>query len=357
MAFSWRNSSDRAAAVGATRGDSVRCSIATPAERSMRRHIRAARGIHDASEHRPSPTCRVTTGTGLRNDDVRRRPSRSSSLARIARRRKRLPGCYGYDTVLWCPPGVVLIDAGDERARDPRGAVLFDFGGTLDADGVRWSIRFHAAYASGGGRLGIEAFDPLFSLSDRRLETHTGIRALGLRGMIEAQVAILCTLLPDGSEMDLHGITDRVHSGTLAVIARNRPILAALRTRYRLGVVSNFTGNLVPCLEEVAMADLFDVVTDSGVLGATKPDLLPFTTTLDALGVPPTRAWMVGDNFQADIRPAQRLGMRTVWLAPADRALPAGDPPTARIASLADLPAALETSLDPTVTGRERCMA
>ncbi len=235
--------------------------------------------------------------------------------------------------------------------------MLFDFGGTLDADGVRWSVRFHAAYASGGGRLSFEAFDPLFSLSDRRLETHTGIRALGLRGMIEAQAAILCTLLPDGSAMDVRGIADRVHGDAVAVIARNRPILAALRTRYRLGVVSNFTGNLLPCLEEVGIADLFDVVTDSGVLGTTKPDPLPFTTTLEALGVPPDRAWMVGDNFQADIRPAQQLGMRTAWLAMADRTLPPGDPPTARLESLAQLAAVLETAVASTHAGRQQCMA
>ena len=151
--------------------------------------------------------------------------------------------------------------------------------------------------------------------------------------------------------MDVHAITDRVYGDAVAVIARNRPILAALRSGYRLGVVSNFTGNLVPCLEEVAMADLFDVVTDSGVLGITKPELLPFTTTLEQLGVSPDRAWMVGDNFQADVRPAQRLGMRTVWLAPADRELPAGDPPTARIGSLAQLPAVLETALATAQTG------
>jgi HAD superfamily hydrolase (TIGR01509 family) len=184
---------------------------------------------------------------------------------------------------------------------------------------------------------------------------HTGIRALGLRGMIEAQVAILYTLLPDGSAMDVRGMTERIHGDALVVIARNRPILAALRRRYQLGVVSNFTGNLRPCLEEVAMADLFDVVTDSGILGTAKPDPLPFTTTLETMGVPPGRAWMVGDNFQADIRPAQQLGMRTAWLAPADRALPAGEPPTARIESLTDLPAVLETGADQTRPGRQRC--
>jgi len=252
---------------------------------------------------------------------------------------------------------VVLVDAHDELARDPRGAVLFDFGGTLDADGVRWSVRFHAAYARGGGRLDFGAFDPVFGLSDRRLEGLPGIRGLGLRGMIEAQVAILRTLLPDGPAMDVNDITEEVHGDALRVVARNRGILSGLRGRYRLAVVSNFTGNLAVCLHELALADLFEVVTDSAVLGAAKPDTRPFTETLAALDVPAGRAWMVGDNLQADIRPAQLLGMRTVWLVPTGRQDPVESPPTARIESLAQLPGILESAADPVRTERQPCTA
>ena len=41
--------------------------------------------------------------------------------------------------------------------------ILFDFGGTLDADGTRWSVRFHEAYRRAGGRLVLERFEPLSS--------------------------------------------------------------------------------------------------------------------------------------------------------------------------------------------------
>jgi FMN phosphatase YigB (HAD superfamily) len=252
---------------------------------------------------------------------------------------------------------VVLVDALAELARDPRGAVLFDFGGTLDADGVRWSARFFAAYADGGGRLDFATFDPLFGLSDRRLEVLPDIRRLGLRHMILAQVEVLSALLPDGRTMDVERIAERVHTETLGIVARNRPILETLRRSYRLAIVSNFTGNLGVCLEELALADSFDVVTDSAVLGAAKPDVRPFTVTLAALDVSAERSWMVGDNFNADIRPAQSLGMRTVWLAPADRPDPADPPPTARIESLAQLPAVLQSAEARARTGREPCTA
>jgi len=126
-------------------------------------------------------------------------------------------------------------------------------------------------------------------------------------------------------------------------VARNRPILERLARRYRLGVVSNFTGNLRPCLEELGLARFFAVLSDSAVLGWSKPDPRIFAHTLATLQALPQRAWMVGDNFEADIRGAAGLGLRTCWLAPADRAPPEDElVPTARISRLPDVERVLE---------------
>src|SRR5438093_12041277 len=46
---------------------------------------------------------------------------------------------------------------------------------------------------------------------------------------------------------------------------------------------------------------------------------------------------MVGDNFEVDITAAAGLGMSTCWLAPPERAQPAGPRPTARITSLPEI--------------------
>lgn len=54
-----------------------------------------------------------------------------------------------------------------------RGLVLFDFGGTLDADGARWSVRFHSAYRAAGGVEPFAAFEAAFRASDRALERRT----------------------------------------------------------------------------------------------------------------------------------------------------------------------------------------
>jgi HAD superfamily hydrolase (TIGR01509 family) len=222
--------------------------------------------------------------------------------------------------------------------------ILFDFGGTLDADGTRWSIRFHAAYLAAGGSLPFPAFEARFRESDRQLAAAPRIQDLGFRATLELQSALLSRLLAQaGERVDPAVLAEPVHAAALSVIERNRPVLADLATRSRLGVVSNFTGNLERCLAEVGLLELFDIVADSGAVGIAKPDPRLFEVALAGLGATPASAWMVGDNPAADLVPAGALGMKTCWLTvPGDhRPLPAGIP-TARITALPQLPSALD---------------
>jgi putative hydrolase of the HAD superfamily len=220
--------------------------------------------------------------------------------------------------------------------------VLFDFGGTLDADGVPWSPRFHAAYRAIGGGLEFAAFDSFFQISDEALGRLPGIGALGFRATIEAAARLVVELLPDN--VDAGALARRLHAEALDLVARNVPILERLARRYRLGVVSNFTGNLRPCLEELGLARFFSVLSDSTLVGWSKPDPRIFAHTLAALQVSPQHAWMVGDNFDADMRGAAGLGIRTCWLAPSERTAPTGAErvPTARIRRLPDVEAVLK---------------
>ena len=217
--------------------------------------------------------------------------------------------------------------------------LIFDFGGTLDADGLPWARRFHAAYAAVGGELNFAAFEPVYQASDAALAALPDIRRLGFHAAIEAQVRCLLPLLPEGTELErqFERLVAAVHQPAVRIVARNRPVLERLQQDYRLAIISNFTGNLEPCLDELGLSPLFAVASDSTVLGIEKPDPRIFHATLGALGASPEEAWMVGDNFEADIRPALRLGMRACWMAPPERR-PAPDAPAhARIAALPEI--------------------
>jgi HAD superfamily hydrolase (TIGR01549 family) len=222
-----------------------------------------------------------------------------------------------------------------------RDILLFDFGGTLDADGDRWAVRFHRAYAQVGGTMAFPAFEPLFREADRRLEQDSAVRAMGFRAMVTHQAGVLRELVPDAHAISFDEAAARFHAESVAMVERNRSLLERLAPRYRLGVVSNFAGNLDHCLAELDLLQFFSVTADSLVVGWTKPDPRLFLHALAVLGARPDAAWMIGDNFEADVRPAAALGLATCWLAGADRVAPADGVATRRIAQLTDLPAAL----------------
>src|SRR2546425_7061453 len=57
-------------------------------------------------------------------------------------------------------------------------------------------------------------------------------------------------------------MAEAFHAPARAVVERNRPVLERVGRRYRLGVVSNFTGNLAPCLDELGLTRLFTAVNN-----------------------------------------------------------------------------------------------
>jgi HAD superfamily hydrolase (TIGR01549 family) len=204
--------------------------------------------------------------------------------------------------------------------------LLFDFGGTLDSDGVAWKERFYALYQAEGLSLSAEAFAPAFYAADDAL---VGVLAptTGLKETAHALAANLeAELARRGAKTGQEGIdgdrgrrvASRFLSEMSAAFARNRTVLEALRERYRLGVVSNFYGNLEAACESSGLAPLFGVMTDSQRVGAEKPEPAIFRAALIALDASPETTVMVGDSLRRDYEGARRSGMGFIWIAPED---------------------------------------
>lgn len=193
-------------------------------------------------------------------------------------------------------------------------ALLFDFGGTLDAEGVPWKDRFYAAARQEGLDLPQAEFDPAFYGATDALEGRIPASA-GLRETVERVAAGLASRL--GRESDLLGrIGDRFTRDSLRQLAESASILAHLKERYRIGIVSNFYGNLQAVLDEVGLSPSVSVAVDSTLAGVKKPDPRIFQAALDALGAGPREAVFVGDSLRRDMAGARGMGMRHVWLRP-----------------------------------------
>ena len=92
--------------------------------------------------------------------------------------------------------------------------------------------------------------------------------------------------------------------------------LRRLRTMdVRLGLLSNGqAGNQRRKLERFGLEAFFDHIQIEEEFGVGKPEERAFRHALEALGVDPTEAWMVGDNLEHDIGGAQRVGIYGVWV-------------------------------------------
>jgi FMN phosphatase YigB (HAD superfamily) len=201
--------------------------------------------------------------------------------------------------------------------------LLFDFGGTLDADGVAWKERFHALYLAEGLDMSAEAFAPVFFAADDplvgALPPTAGLKETvhALAAGLESELARQAGAAKGRTDGDRgRRVASRFLADMMAIFARNRTVLEALGERCRLGVVSNFYGNLEAVCRSSGLDSLFAVMTDSCRVGAEKPDPAIFRAALDALRAAPETTVYIGDSLSRDCEGARRAGMRFIWIAP-----------------------------------------
>jgi putative hydrolase of the HAD superfamily len=92
-------------------------------------------------------------------------------------------------------------------------------------------------------------------------------------------------------------------------------LLARLKGRVRVGVVTNGGQGQRRKAERAGVLDLVEACVVSSEAGAEKPHPRPFLEALAALRTIPADAVFVGDNPDDDIEGARALGMKTVWVS------------------------------------------
>lgn len=89
--------------------------------------------------------------------------------------------------------------------------------------------------------------------------------------------------------------------------------LTRLRSRYRLGVITNCDDDLFAASNERLGVD-FDWIVTAQQVGAYKPDERNFLVAFERLALPRERILHVAQSLFHDHVPAQRLGLTTVWI-------------------------------------------
>lgn len=91
-------------------------------------------------------------------------------------------------------------------------------------------------------------------------------------------------------------------------------VLRELSKRYKIGIIANQELGSEQRLDKLGLLKYIDIVIASAEEGITKPDLRIFQIALDRANCKPEEVVMVGDRIDNDIIPANKIGMKTVWL-------------------------------------------
>jgi putative hydrolase of the HAD superfamily len=219
---------------------------------------------------------------------------------------------------------------------DPRSSlemVFLDIGGVMYDDGI-YMRSWQRALRETGGRFTDEEFDAVYREA-RAAQAGSFRRRLQER------------FLPDGSLSDVEALAATYWSYPPGALYSDvRPCLEVLRKRYRLGVIANQPSHVRRAMERDGLVSFFEVWGVSDDVGLEKPDPRLFSYAAREAGVDASRAVMVGDRLDYDIRPAHAAGMRAVWMLRGE----APDDPTeaqlaeadASVSGLDELPSALE---------------
>ena len=181
--------------------------------------------------------------------------------------------------------------------------VLFDLDGTL-YDSPEYSVRLEGEIVRFvSERLGLGEFETKTLLNKRRKELGTLTRTIQSLGI--------------DRNAFFDAMAERIDPSLY--ISRDpivRSVIEALRERgFKVGLVSNSGRPLVKkILSAIGLEDnLFDTIVTS-TEAEPKPSPQPFQLATDKASCAPNEIAYVGDREEAEIRPANNFGLRTVLL-------------------------------------------
>jgi HAD superfamily hydrolase (TIGR01509 family) len=119
-------------------------------------------------------------------------------------------------------------------------------------------------------------------------------------------------------ELDIHrdGVHEQLVQATqlsanwCEIRPGTREVLLELGRKYRLAVISNADGKIDRVLTHCGIADCFETITDSGLIGHEKPHPAIFAAALQAMKALPQESLYVGDVYSVDYLGATGAGMQ-----------------------------------------------
>ena len=216
------------------------------------------------------------------------------------------------------------IENKEEHSLSPIKAVIFDFIGTLTniKDYTIEESKAKLCRAITDVGFNVDAIEFLNAYD----QAHEKYRKIRYEQLIEVTNAVWISEALNGLGFETVSSDPRIKTalnlffeeylGTFKLRPCANRLLNMLRSRYKLGLISNFTYAPViySALRRLDINRCFDVVSVSEAVNWRKPHLKIFEETLQKLGAKAGETLYIGDSPLEDIKGAKTLGMKTVFV-------------------------------------------
>lgn len=201
--------------------------------------------------------------------------------------------------------------------------IIFDYGGTIDSNGMHWAEVLWNEYMNVGVPISKEYFREAYVYAERYLASnrvilpeHNFYDLLRIKTDIQIKYLVNKQFLEVDDKTTTYAfvISEQCYTFVRNLISKEKPLLSALRTHYPMVLVSNFYGNVKTVLDDFELLTFFDDVIESAVVGVRKPNPEIFVLGIRKLGLEAGDVVVVGDSHTKDILPAGEAGCQTIWL-------------------------------------------
>jgi len=212
--------------------------------------------------------------------------------------------------------------------------VVFDYGGTIDSNGVHWAEVIWMAYQSENVPVTKELFREAYIHGERTLGKnpmikphHTFLDMMRIKIDIQFEWLLRQEGRNQGNNYELritndilsdidckHRIAEFCYNYARSSVECARPVLEWISGKYPMVLVSNFYGNIETVLRDFGIDRFFPNIIESAVVGVRKPDPQIFRLGVESLQMKADEVVVIGDSYDKDINPAKAAGCQTIWL-------------------------------------------
>ena len=226
--------------------------------------------------------------------------------------------------------------------------IIFDYGGTIDTNGIHWGEVIAEQYRAAGIKIERELYRNAYVHGERSLAKSPIIAPSDtFHTLLKKKIAIQFEYLREHAQAELFTtekaieIADGCYNKVKETLDISRAIIETFAKQYPMVLVTNFYGNMPVVLNEFGLSNCFNEVVESSIVGIRKPNPELFAMGVKALNLSAEEVVVIGDSYRKDIHPSSTLGCKTIWLKNVcweDEPIEEGHAPTAIISSIEELP-------------------